>query len=50
MQKHKVVSYDSLHFKKNLTFNIVIILIIVLTVLIVFNKDKNDCYYNIFLR
>ena len=50
MQKHRVVSYDSLQLKKNLTFNNVIILIIVLTVSIVFNKDKNNCYYNIFLR
>ena len=50
MQKRKVVSYDSLHLEKNLIFNNVIILIIVLIVLIVFNKDKNNCYDNIFLR
>ena len=40
----KIVSYDSLPLQKTLTLHNVIILI-----QSVFNKDKNNYYYNIFL-
>ena len=40
----KVDSYDSLPLEKTLTFHNVIILI-----KSVFNKDRNNCCYNIFL-
>ena len=42
--KIKVGSYDSLPLEKTMTFHNVIILI-----KSVFNKDKNNCYYNICL-
>ena len=42
--KIKVDSYDSLPLEKTMTFHNVIILI-----KSVFNKDKNNCYYNICL-
>ena len=44
-EKTKLDSYDSLTFKKILTCHNVIILI-----KSVFNKDKNNYYYNIFLE
>ena len=43
--KIKVDSYDSLPLEKTLTFHNVIILI-----KSIWNKDKNNCYYNIFLE
>ena len=43
--KIKVDSYNSLPLEKTITFHNVIILIKSL-----FNKDKNNCYYNIFLE
>ena len=42
--KIKVDSYDSLPLEKTMTFHNFIILI-----KSVFNKDKNNCYYNIYL-
>ena len=41
----QVDSYDSLLLEKTLTFDNIIILI-----MSVFNKDKNNYYYNIFLE
>ena len=41
----QVDSYDSLPLEKTLTFDNIIILI-----MSVFNKDKNNYYYNIFLE
>ena len=41
----KVVSYDSLPSETTLTFHNVII-----HIKSVFNKVKNNCYYNIFLE
>ena len=43
--KSKVNSYDSLPLEKTMTFHNVIIFI-----KSVFNKDKNNYYYNIFLE
>ena len=43
--KIKVDSYDSLPLEKTITFHNFKILI-----KSVFNKDKNNCYYNIFLE
>ena len=44
-EKIKDYSYDSLPLEKTLTFHNVIVLI-----KSVFNKDKNNYYYNIFLE
>ena len=43
--KIKVVSYDSFTSRKTMTFHVFIILI-----KSDFNKDENNCYYNIYLE
>ena len=45
MQKSKLIYTNTLPSQKTLTFHNVIILI-----KLVFNKDKNNCYYNLFLE
>ena len=42
--KVKVDPYDSLYLEKTMTVHVII------PIKSVFNKDKNSCYYNIFLE